>query len=265
MPPQSKLLSKWRADYFRLVCLTHHHARLVFASLSIYSPTETSPLLGSEKPNATDDTNKVKEKEGALRTTSDKKKVTIAKQSVSLTDSIHEIILKRPRPHPCLLVLHFISSIAVLASLCLVASQLIPIIIAYPNVGFLQVALRFYVALFCIMFILVGLQVPLPFLKHNITFQNYISRGFLISFNGLIGLEQAYSVQLTDVIETATSSGFHVSWSPLFMRISSWTMVVIGYVYIVMGVLCMKQLHDKLQENYQERLDEYNRAKPIDV
>jgi hypothetical protein len=51
----------------------------------------------------------------------------------------------------------------------------------------------------------------------------------------------------------------------LFMRISSWTMVVIGYVYIVMGVLCMKQLHDKLQENYQERLDEYNRAKPIDV
>lgn len=226
-----------------------------------YHPSEKSPLIGTEQKSQVKDgidaAEKGKSKEQVVseaRASSEERK--------SFTESIHEILVKRPRPNPCLLVFYFVSCVAVVASLCLLATQIIPIIIAYPDVDFLRFALRVYVAFFCIVFLLVEVQAPLAFLENNKTFQNYISRGLLYSFNGLIGLEQAYSLRIEDVVKHANSK-LHIGWTPLFMQISSWTMVVIGYTYILMGLFCMQLLRDKLQANYQERLDEYNRAKPI--
>jgi len=224
----------------------------------LYSSGETSPLIADN----TKDVEEAKKSSTFHDSTSQQKEELLTKKK-SFSQSIHEILVHRPKPNPCLLWFYFIEIVAVLASLCLFTTQLIPIIIAYPQVGFLWFALRVYVACLCIVFILVELQVPLPFLQNNTAFQEYISRGFLYSFVGLVGMEQAYSARIEDVVKHA-STKLHIGWTPLFMQISSWTMVVVGYIYVVMGVFCMKQLRNNLQENYQQRMDEYNRAKPIE-
>lgn len=175
----------------------------------------------------------------------------------SLSKSIR-VAWKRPRPNACLLVFYAIQLVTIGASLCLLATQLIPIIVDVQDVGCLRTALRIYVACLCILFALNELQVPLPFLQNNPTFQGYISRGLLYSFVGLIGMEQSYSTRMQDYFKHASST-FHIGWTPLFMQISSWLMVCVGYLYVIMGILCMQSLKTKLEENYKERLDAYNR------
>lgn len=181
----------------------------------------------------------------------------------SISESLREILVERPHPNPCIVFFYLVSFLAIMESLCLLATQIIPIVTAYPNVDYLFVALRCYVSGFCIVFILVELNVPVPFLQNNKAFQDFISRGFLYSFNGLVGLEQAYNARVEDISKHA-SSKYHIGWIPLFMQLSSWAMVTIGHFYILMGLLCMKQLRDRLKEEYQNHLDEYHRARPVD-
>jgi len=79
----------------------------------------------------------------------------------------------------------------------------------------------------------------------------------LYSFIGLIGMEEAYSSRVQDLVEHANDK-FHVSWVPLFMQISSWVMFVTGCVYMLMGVLCLQRVKTSLRDSYLERLKEYN-------
>lgn len=114
-----------------------------------------------------------------------------------------------------------------------------------------------YLSCFCITFMLVEAEIPIPFLKDSAIFQNWFSRGFLYSFIALIGMEEAYSSRVEDLVGHANDK-FHVSWVPLFMQISSWVMFVTGVLYMLMAVLCLRGMKTKLRASYQERLKEYN-------
>lgn len=72
-----------------------------------------------------------------------KKKKKPKKRSVRVSESIHEILVNRPHRSCCLHVFIFIEIVAILASLCLLTTQIIPIIIAPPSkIGYLPFALR---------------------------------------------------------------------------------------------------------------------------
>jgi len=76
------------------------------------------------------------------------------------------------------------------------------------------------------LYILVELQVPLPFLENNTAFQEYISRGLLNSF---VGLEQAYSARIEDVVKHASSTKLHCLLCRLVHGLLWW---LLDYSYV---------------------------------
>jgi hypothetical protein len=97
-------------------------------------------------------------------------------------------------------------------------------------------------------------QISNPFLP--------ICEGFLYSFLGLSCLEEAYSERVNDMVAHAKDQ-FHVSWFSLFMQISSWMMVGLGAIYMLLGVCCMKNLRDRMVKDYRERWEVYRDAMEV--
>jgi hypothetical protein len=172
-----------------------------------------------------------------------KKKKRAKKKHVRVSESLHEILVNRPHRPCCLHIFIFIEIVAILASLNLLITEIIPIIIAPPSkIGYLSLALRCYLSCFCLVFISVELEIPVPFIKDSQVrllptvrvdgeradsqfsthasavfffwgqiFNNWISRGFLYSFVGLIGMEEAYSSRVEDLVGNANGVCVFVS------------------------------------------------------
>lgn len=115
-----------------------------------------------------------------------------------------------------------------------------------------------YVALFCMIFILVECDAPVPFIRNSPLLQTYLSRGFVYSFLGLICLQEAYSERVKEMV-SAHADEFHVAWASLFMQLSSWLIFGCGVGYMLMGVCCLKNLRDKLREKDKKNWKRYRR------
>jgi hypothetical protein len=97
-----------------------------------------------------------------------KTKKRAKKKHVRVSESLHEILVNRPHRPCCLHVFIFIEIVAILASLNLLITEIIPIIIAPPSkIGYLSLALRCYLSCFCLVFISVELEIPVPFIKDS--------------------------------------------------------------------------------------------------
>jgi hypothetical protein len=175
----------------------------------------------------------------------------------------------RAKPHvpgvnPCLWLFHTLQGVGVLASLMLCVTQVIPLVFArgdvLDRVGPASVALKAYISSFCAVFVAVETDLPVPILRDSNLFQGYFSRGFLYSFLGLICLEEAYSERVRDIVRKSQSSVDRVGWAPIFMQLSSWLMLAVGCVYMLMGICCLKRLRDRLKEKEQQEWKEYREA-----
>jgi len=131
--------------------------------------------------------------------------------------------------------------------------------------GYFDLALKVYVALFCLLFILVECDTPIPLIRNSDLLQSYLSRGFLYSFLGLICLEEAYSERVKEMVSSHADE-FHVAWASLFMQISSWLIFACGIFYMLMGLCCLKRLRDKIRikdkdvwKKYRKDLKEWKR------
>jgi hypothetical protein len=167
-------------------------------------------------------------------------------------------VFKSPMKNFLLHFFHWFEAITILSCLGVLTTQILPIIIVPAHeLGFLQIVLRSYVSLFSIIFILVELRVPFTFLKKSHILQTYFSRGFLYTFLGVVGMEEAYSGRIDDMVRAKEE--FHVAWAPLFMQISSWFVFVIGCMYMIFGVCCLQIVRDNLDKQYRERVEEFKR------
>mmetsp|Transcript_25525 Transcript_25525/g.35785 ORF Transcript_25525/g.35785 Transcript_25525/m.35785 type:complete len:293 (+) Transcript_25525:83-961(+) len=172
-----------------------------------------------------------------------------------------------PRKGVCLNLFHILEFMGVLASIGLLATQALPLFfVPLADIGVLQLALRLYVSLFCLSFMLVEFNVPAPFIRDSKILQAYFSRGFIYSFIGLIGMEESYAV----TVKTLTAEGnggthqydaFRISWAPLFILVSSWLMVITGVLYMLLGICCMKKLRDSLKKKYDKQLKRFKDSK----
>lgn len=72
-------------------------------------------------------------------------------------------------------------------------------------------------------------------------------------------MDEAYSERLADMIAHARDQ-FHVSWFSLFMNISAWMMLALGFVYMVLGACCLKALRDKLKRDQKAEWAAYKEA-----
>lgn len=65
------------------------------------------------------------------------------KKEIRISESLHEVLINRPHRPFCLLVFHFITAVAILASLSLLITQVLPLFYApLKTIGPLQLALR---------------------------------------------------------------------------------------------------------------------------
>ena len=133
------------------------------------------------------------------------------------------------------------------------ATQILPLFfLSIKEIGLAEMVQKVYVTLFCLLFSLVEWDVPVAFLKNASFLQAYFSRGFLYSFLGLSCLEEAYSERVKDMV-VHSKEQFHVSWISLFMQISSWMMLALGILYMLLGMCCLKLLRDKLKDEDKEK------------
>jgi hypothetical protein len=156
---------------------------------------------------------------------------------------------------------HWLEGLAIVSCLGVLTTQLLPLVLLISpdqELGFLQILLRVYISVFAIAFILVELRVPWDFLKKSHLLQVYFSRGLLYTFLGVIGLEEAFSGRVDDMVHHSTSE-FHVAWAPLFMQISSWFVFGIGLVHMLFGICCLQRLRDNLDQKYKKQMEEFQR------
>ena len=179
-------------------------------------------------------------------------------------DDVKKIeVVRLPHPNFILYAFYWLEGIAILASVCLLATQVLPLLyMTLHEIGILQLCLRIYIGMFCFCFILVEFETPLPFLQASLLLQTYFSRGFLYTFLGLIGMEEAYSVRVNDM-EEHRNEEYHVAWASLFMQVSSWLVVAVGVVYMMCGICCLKVVRDKLKLAYQEKLERYKQLESL--
>ena len=71
-------------------------------------------------------------------------------------------------------------------------------------------------------------------------------RGWIYSFLGLVGMEEAFAVLVSD---SSTSNILGSDLISIFVQLSSWGMVVIGVVYFVLGLLFMRSLKEKVRKD----------------
>ena len=179
-------------------------------------------------------------------------------------DDSHSALTMDGKPHLpnrnwCLEFFRLVSAVTVIASLGLLATQLLPVILVpLKSQGYFDLALKVYVTCFCFLFIMVECDAPLPAVRNSQLLQTYLSRGFLYSFLGLICLQEAYSERVKEMVATHADE-FHVAWASLFMQISSWLITACGIFYMLMGLCCLKKLRDRIRKRDRAVWKKYRR------
>ena len=164
---------------------------------------------------------------------------------------IHEVYNLPPRSWGYSLFVIF-SSLCVLVTGMMVLAQVTNLaFLGNANKGgIIQDVLRVYTLLFCVMFILSELRFE-QFLKLVPPLKNWFYRGFLYSFVGVIGVEESYAALAEEYPQIP---GLKEQTASLFLKITSYAMFSIGILYMAMGLLCLKGVMEKLKNNYEEQV-----------
>ena len=202
---------------------------------------------------------------------------------------------QEPRRNVVLAAFNFIEGFGIVASISLLLTQLMPLFFApVDEHGITDLVLKFYISIFCVLFIMVENDTPIPFIKKSTILQNYFSRGFVYSFIGVVSilpkkntgpflysyfhsnilihilsnsdeqsdLQESYSERVKDMISHGKDE-FYVSWLGLFMQVSSWMMFALGAIYMIFSLCCLKRLRDKLTQDYRRKRRQYEDSKEI--
>jgi len=178
-----------------------------------------------------------------------------------------------PKKSICHLLFDAVRYMAILASCMMFAMQIVPLVILGHESTWLQIAVRLYLAIFCLSFVVTESRIP--FLRkisspHN----NWILRGFFYSFVGLIGMEQDIAVKVEEIatgtkkFKFGTSSvlgpDFGTLFASLFMSLTTWIMISVGVIYTILGLLCMQAWYERLDKEYREKAKEQKNKKKME-
>ena len=169
-----------------------------------------------------------------------------------------------PKRSCCHKIFILLNVVAVTACLCMGLSQVLPLILFWRP-ALVEVVLRSYLAFFCILFIIGEIEAPVPFIRSSESLHNFITKGVLFIFLAVVGLEQSLvsSTQIRkDVDKMLKPYGEDVAEGAgqvaiVFIEVSSWFMLGVGILYVVLGLLCMKGLRDRCRVNYAQRMEDY--------
>ena len=130
---------------------------------------------------------------------------------------------------------------------------------AQPSIIFCNL-LRCYLAIFSFIFLLTEITARIT----SSFLQNWIYRGFLYTFLGVVGLEQRAAMILNGSLDsekplTFDNISWSVEWTSFFILISSWWMIGVGCLYFLFGIFCLQSRLTLYQEHYQTQMENYKR------
>ncbi len=179
---------------------------------------------------------------------------------------------EKPSRHCIVSTFYTIESFAMITNLFLLTSQILPLIsVSWDESDPAYLALKIYLCVFAVIFVLVEADLSaIPFLRSASFLKTYCSRGFLYTFFGLVCYEEADSEKAYTALEARAhndSSVFRVSWFALVNQIAAISLLAVGVLYFVMGILCLQRLRNKYVyddrkkwEVYKEALDKWDQG-----
>lgn len=154
-----------------------------------------------------------------------------------------------PRRSCALRSFKIISSFAILVSAVLLGTQIVAI--ALFRLWFMPNILRLYISAFCIILILTELRIE-SLVRNVPTYNNWVYRGFLYSFIGLIGVIMAEANEIEEVPESLETRQMIVH---LIMLGASYSMFALGIVYMLMGICCLHGVWERMKAGYDAEMD----------
>lgn len=218
---------------------SEEHQKNWFKDEENYSPETKTPTRTKEKQKSRKNQNIGR----------GKKKKSVIDSDDESRDYDDDGIIKRPRRNCCHSFFIVVQLAAILANLTMIAFQVAPIIIGKLDV--LDKVLRCYFTLFSICFFLAEFEC-FPGLE------NWMSRGFLYTFFGVVVKEQHVAMFANGSIPKEYWDGV---WTNLIIAIASWWIIGIGCLYFFLGMICLKRVRDRCREHYRKKVLEYNKWK----
>jgi cation transport ATPase len=138
----------------------------------------------------------------------------------------------------------FISVVAMIAALSMATGQIVGLV--YKKLGPIQWVLRGYVIALCFLVLFNELEMS-KLARENMILHNWVCRGLLYSFIGVIGLEENDTYVYKDDPPLGSGSAKY------FMQAVSWIIVGVGAVYFVMGLLCIQRQYEFERVEFKEK------------
>lgn len=151
-----------------------------------------------------------------------------------------------------LLFFDIVNNVATVTSLCLLLSQVLPIFFmndSTTTIGPVQMALRCYMSVFCIGAICAEQEVLM--INKVPLLHSWILRGLVYSFLGLVGLEESAAINY----KTSGTPSLSFEDASVFILMSSFAMVIVGVLYFLMGIVCLRLMRDNLREKYNAKIE----------
>lgn len=139
---------------------------------------------------------------------------------------------------------YFISVVAMMAALGMATGQVVGLV--FKKVGPIQIALRAYVIGLSFLVLFTEMEMT-KLARENIILHNWICRGLIYSFIGVIGLEENDSLEFKSDPPLGTDSA---EW---FMDVVCWIIIGVGVVYFIMGILCIQRRYEWERLEYTEK------------
>jgi hypothetical protein len=142
-----------------------------------------------------------------------------------------------------------ISAFAVLVSAAMLCAQIAAFSL-WKSIS-IEDLLRVYIIAFCGMFILAELKVD-AFLRFLPSFNNWVYRGFLYSFVGVIGAEMSRAM-LASIPPNSLS--VLQRGASLMLTVTSYSMAIVGALYMLMGICCLHGVWERIKAGYDREID----------
>ena len=146
----------------------------------------------------------------------------------------------------------------------MVVAQITPILLRAPISSALEVVLRVYISIYCLIFVFAELELRIPIIwKINDGFlRSFLPRGLSFTFIALVGDAEGMFDEKIEDIKRARQSPESLPGPGLFLallvQLSSWMLLIAGIIYILLGVWCCPNMQKKRDECRVEYRAEVN-------
>ena len=80
-------------------------------------------------------------------------------------------------------------------------------------------------------------------------------------------MEQDLAIRVEEISAGSASvlgPDFLTLFAMLFINITAWTIIGVGILYMLLGIVCMQGLYDRLEKEHREKVSEWKRKRSVE-